>query len=109
MRWSTPTAVGILASAILLSTCGDPFQPAEGAHHAAAPSLAIGAAAEGSWSAPFRWPIVAAHLGVLPDGRVITWVSGFVPNAPEVHHVHIWNPTTGSFIEVTNGTHNVFC
>ena len=36
-------------------------------------------------------------------------MSGYVPNGPEVHHVYVWNSTTGDFSEVTDGTHNLFC
>jgi len=109
MRWSIQAAVQITGAAVVLSSCGDPFQPERDSHPSPGPSFALGAGAAGSWSAPFSWPIVGAHLGVLPDGRVITWVSGYVPSGPEVHHVHIWDPTTGTFTEVTNGTHNLFC
>ena len=27
----------------------------------------------GEWGAQFGWPIVAVHLHLLPDGRVLSW------------------------------------
>ena len=63
----------------------------------------------GAWSDPLSWPIVAAHSSVLPDGRVLTWNSSDVPGDTEQHTVWAWNPVTGSLVEFTNGSHNVFC
>jgi galactose oxidase-like protein/glyoxal oxidase-like protein len=50
------------------------------------------AAAVGSWSAPFAWPIVAIHTSLLPNGRVLAWGKDGTPQ--------IWNPSTGSFTAV---------
>jgi PKD repeat protein len=68
-----------------------------------------GPAASGQWSPPFSWPIVASHASVLPSGRVITWVSSDVPGDTETHDVSVWDPGTGQFTPMNNGTHNVFC
>jgi len=48
-------------------------------------------------------------VSVLPDARVISWVSSDVPGDREQHSVHLWNPATGLFTDVSNGAHNVFC
>src|SRR5256885_5764238 len=109
MRRSALTVIKVAAAAAILFSCDDPLQP-RGSGTRPAPSLAlVGAATSGSWSTPFSWPLLAAHLGVLPDGRVISWVSGYVTGDVEVHHVYGWNPTTGAFTEMTDGTTNIFC
>lgn len=46
----------------------------------------------GSWSAPFPWPVVALHLSLLPDGRVLSWGHAGTPQ--------VWNPATGEFLSV---------
>ncbi len=54
------------------------------------PSLVAAVSSEtGAWSAPFDWPIVAVHLHLLPNGRVLSWGKTGVPQ--------IWNPSTGGF------------
>lgn len=54
----------------------------------------------GEWSAPFDWPVVAVHLHLLPDGRVLSWGRLGVPET--------WDPATGAFAEVPLAT-NIFC
>jgi Domain of unknown function (DUF1929) len=62
----------------------------------AAPSfLAIGGPeSSGEWSAPFSWPVVAVHMTLLPDGRVLAWGHAGVPQ--------IWDPATGVFTPVAS-------
>jgi galactose oxidase len=43
----------------------------------------------GQWSAPFSWPIVAVHMMLLPNGRVLSIGSVGTPQ--------VWNPATGAF------------
>jgi galactose oxidase len=57
-------------------------------------------ATSGAWTTPFPWPVVAVHLNLLPDGRVLSW--GHL-GSPQ-----IWDPTTGQFTEVPSST-MVFC
>ncbi len=53
-------------------------------------SLTAAASADaGAWSAPFDWPVVAVHLHLLPDGRVLSWGKFGDPQ--------IWNPSTNAF------------
>ena len=54
----------------------------------------------GSWTAPFSWPIVALHLSLLPDGKVLSFGHEGQP--------YLWNPNTGTFTEVSLGT-ELFC
>ena len=54
----------------------------------------------GSWTAPFPWPIVALHLSLLPNGRVLSWGHAGVPQ--------VWDPATGNFTAVPSSS-LLFC
>jgi galactose oxidase len=58
------------------------------------------AAIRGEWSAPFPWPIVAVHLHLLPDGRVLSW--------GRIGDPQLWEPGSGRFTAVPVAT-MVFC
>ncbi|MBA3521224.1 MAG: hypothetical protein H0T90_01800, partial [Gemmatimonadales bacterium] len=45
--------------------------------------------ASGEWSDPFPWPVVALHLSLLPNGKVLSWGHSGAPQ--------VWNPATGNF------------
>ena len=64
------------------------------------PPLQQPQASVGEWSAPFDWPVVAVHLHLLPDGRVLSWGLNGDPR--------VWNPATGAFTALPVST-NVFC
>jgi galactose oxidase len=67
----------------------------------AAPTFAVMAAAEGGhWTAPFTWPIVAIHMMLLPNGRVLSIGRTGTPR--------VWNPATGTFTSVPTPA-NLFC
>ena len=57
------------------------------------------AAQAGEWTAPFAWPIVAVHMVLLPDGRVLS----FGRTVPQV-----WDPATGIFTAVPSPA-RLFC
>jgi hypothetical protein len=50
------------------------------------------AAVEGEWSSLKPSPVIQLHLHLLPDGRVLTWGHGGVPQ--------VWDPATGDFTAV---------
>jgi hypothetical protein len=54
----------------------------------------------GVWSDPFPWPVVAVHLHLLPNGRVLSWGGTGAP--------HVFDPAIGGFTEVPTST-MVFC
>jgi len=54
----------------------------------------------GSWSAPFSWPIVAVHLHLLKNGRVLAWGKFGEP--------YVFNPSNGNFAAVPVGAW-IFC
>jgi hypothetical protein len=65
-----------------------------------APTVPEPMASAGEWSAPFSWPVVAVHLHLLPDGRVLSW--------GRIGDPQLWDPATGLFTAVPSATH-LFC
>lgn len=57
-------------------------------------------ASRGQWGAPFAWPVVAVHLHVLADGRVLSW--------GRIGDPQLWDPASGLFTSVPTET-DVFC
>ena len=59
-----------------------------------APAISASAAAMGDpvaggeWSSPFPWPVVAIHMSLLPDGRVLSWGASGTSQ--------VWDPASGS-------------
>ncbi len=75
------------------TTCGGAAVPA--------PASAMASVeAAGEWSAPFSWPVVALHVSLLPDGRVLSWGHYGTPQ--------LWDPTTGGFTGVPSPA-LIFC
>jgi hypothetical protein len=54
----------------------------------------------GEWSAAFPWPVVAIHMHLLPNGRVLSWSDGLA---------YVWNPADGSFAPMPSTSTNLFC
>ena len=67
---------------------------------AAAVSSVGSAATMGSWSAPFKWPIIALHLHLLRTGKVLSWGKFGDP--------YVWDPSTNAFTAAPTPTW-VFC
>jgi galactose oxidase len=59
---------------------------------AASPALSLSGTEAGEWSAPFSWPIVAIHMALLPDQRVLAVGRLGTPQ--------VWNPVSGTFTAV---------
>jgi galactose oxidase len=57
-------------------------------------------ATQGRWSRPFSWPIVAVHLHLLPNRKVLSWGKFGAP--------YVWNPASGVFTAVPPAT-RLFC
>jgi galactose oxidase len=65
------------------------------------PAFSVASSAStGSWSAPFSWPIVAVHLNLLWNGKLLAWGKFGSP--------YVYDPANGSFKAVLAGA-NVFC
>ncbi len=67
----------------------------------------------GNWSAVIPWtPHIPAAAAMMPDGRLLTYASNqrtSFPDGPQFTYVALWDPATGLFTEVNNGTHDMFC
>jgi galactose oxidase len=64
------------------------------------PSTPEPQATVGEWTPPFSWPVVAVHLHLLPNGRVLSW--------GRVGAATLWDPPTGDFVTVPSTT-MLFC
>ena len=63
------------------------------------------ASLRGQWSSSVSWPLVAVHMMMLPDGRVLAF------DGPPHHGgvtAQVWDPIAGTFTPVMVGS-NVFC
>jgi len=58
------------------------------------------AAEAGSWTGPFSWPVIAIHLSLLPEGKVLSWGLSGQPQ--------VWDPASGQFTEVPSQA-ELFC
>src|SRR3712207_999659 len=93
--------LGGCVAAVLLGGC-DERVPATAPPPVTATTAAAAAASvaqTGQWSAPFSWPIVASHLILLPDGRLLSWQSSDVQGDQANFDVWAWNPATGTFTQ----------
>ena len=109
-------AVVAAATCVLIYGCNNelvtPVATSPTLHPApAAPRKALAAAAQsGQWSAVFSWPIVAAHMSVLPDGRLLTWTSNDMDHTDNTPYVYLWDPANPfPFVQVPNAATDVFC
>ena len=62
--------------------------------------LSVGQESSGEWTAPFSWPVVAVHLSLMSNGKVLFWGHAGEPQ--------VWDPATGIFTVVT-GPVELFC
>jgi hypothetical protein len=64
-----------------------------------------GAAATGQWSPPFELGIVALHLALMKNGKMLMWDG---PSSGGVN-ARIWDPISGSLVTAPNTHTNLFC
>jgi chitodextrinase len=58
----------------------------------------------GQWAGPYTWPIVAVHMSLLPNGKVLAWDDHTSNDGATV-----WEPATNTFTPVPNNSDNLFC
>jgi galactose oxidase len=85
----------IVARANGRTPCPPTAPPSAPAH------LAAATAESGRWSPPFAWPIVAVHMMLLPNGRVLSMGRSESPQ--------VWNPATNAFTAVPEPPARLFC
>jgi galactose oxidase len=66
--------------------------PCEAATFSASVAATGPEAAVGRWTAPFPWPIIAVHLHMLRNGKVLSWGKFGDP--------YVWDPATRAFTAV---------
>lgn len=83
-------------------------EPAAGPPPGDKPRYASAIEHPGAWSAVFNWPMVAAHLTLTPDGKVLTWTSDDHA-AYSTEDAYVWDPATGAFRQIKNTNTDLFC
>ncbi len=117
MRGVGYAVVATAAACVLVYGCNSelvtPDATSPTRHPAPAPTarkVLIGAAQSGQWSAVFNWPIVGAHMSVLPDGRLLSWTSNDMNHTDNTPYVFVWDPGSPSiFVQKPNAATDVFC
>lgn len=103
----------VAASAcVLLAGCsGEQLPPTGTPPVVTAPRLDVAPATQaGKWTDSLSWPIVAAHMTVLPDGRVLSWTANDLDHSFNTPNVYLWNPAAPTaFSQVPNAFTDVFC
>ena len=70
-------------------------------------------ATKGNWSSIIPWgPHIPVSAALLPDGRLLTFASNqrtTFPDGPQFTYAAVWDPATGLFTELNNGSHDMFC
>lgn len=68
---------------------------------------------QGKWGPLMNWPVVAVHMGLTPDGKVLLWDRDDKNDLPNKKYdslgVYVWNPADGTFVDHPLGTTNLFC
>ncbi|MFN9452401.1 MAG: galactose oxidase-like domain-containing protein [Rubrivivax sp.] len=90
-------------------------KPAVTARLMAADKVSSTAAVVGQWGGPEQpWPIIAVHLTLLPDGRVLTFGANTGGYQSGYRELDVWDPTVGGLTDghtmFINGTGtDLFC
>jgi hypothetical protein len=59
----------------------------------------------GQWGAPFELGVVAVNMALMHTGSVLMFSGEFATTGPE----RVWNPSTGTFVDVLLNRTNLFC
>lgn len=67
----------------------------------------------GQWSEVIPWtPHIPVSAALLADGRLLTFASNqrtTFPDGPQFTYAAVWDPATGTFAEINNPRHDMFC
>lgn len=95
---------------------GDPVQRAMGETVAVAPtptSIPADASSRGMWSQVYNWPLIPIHMGMLPDGRLMSFGTTETGRQTGSSIYAIFDPAEGLFdghMVLPNGTiTDIFC
>ena len=111
MRTPRGLAAAHAAACVLLAACSGELLPPTVAPPLTGPQQAVAPATQaGQWADTLDWPIVAAHMTVLPDGRLLSWTSNDEDHTHNTPNVYLWNPANPTlFPQVPNSFTDVFC
>ena len=102
-----------LVACLMFLICGTLLTPrgsADVSNENAAPVLLSGPEVDGQWSSVITLPIVAIHMHMLPNGKVLIWQDD--DRSPRVGGqtvAYIWDVGAGTTTQINNTTKNVFC
>lgn len=66
----------------------------------------VSSATQGQWSPVLSWPLVAVHMAMLPDGKVLVW-DAWETNVTT--SARLWDPVSQAFSGVSNQFSSIFC
>ena len=100
---------------LLILVCSDFLRPSQSAGIATVSQSGPGVV--GQWSSEISVPIVAIHMHLLPNGKVLIFQDDDHPDYPTNENAryagstvaYVWDVGSGSFTQVDNTTRNVFC
>ena len=100
-------------SCLLFVICGSLLTPSGSAgvsNESATPPLQSGPEVVGQWSSVITLPIVAIHMHLLPNGKVLIWQDDDrSPRVGGLTVAYVWDVGAGTTTQVNNTTKNVFC
>lgn len=92
---------GAVAMATLLAITSVVPSSRTGASPGASAVSTASAAAAGQWSSVFKMPVPAAHMALLPNGKILMWVAG--------KRTYIWDPSNFTSVARTAKGSNLMC
>jgi len=117
--YSPSVRIIVLASCLLFLICGSLLTPSGSAgvsNKNVAPVPQSGPEVIGQWSSVISVPIVAIHMHMLPNGKVLLWQddnnANYNSNGTRLAGytvAYVWDPGAGTFTQVDNTTVNEFC
>ena len=102
-----------LVACLLFLICGTLLTPrgsADVSNENAAPVPQSGPEVVGQWSSVITLPIVAIHMHMLPNGKVLIWQDDDrSPRVGGLTVAYVWDVGAGTTTQINNTTKNVFC
>ena len=108
-----------LVSCLLFLVCGSLLTPGESAgvsNNSATSPMQSGPEVVGQWSSVITLPIVAIHMHMLPNGKVLIWQddnnANYNTNGTRLAGytvAYVWDVGAGTTTQVDNTTVNEFC
>jgi hypothetical protein len=97
-----------------IDRAGNPVRTKTAAVRQAIPHGSGAETTQGVFGAPFNWPLIAIHMALTPDGRVMNFGSDLKGKQGAQLYYAVWDPSLGqgkdSFLILSNTTStNVFC